>query len=74
MKSFAARVLRNRYLHLGVGVLIIASAGTELLEEIRAWENFDGLDVHHGVALVGAWHVIQAVSEIFGSAIVIEED
>lgn len=73
MKSTFFRIVENRYLHLIVGVLVILSAFDELLEEFQTWSEFDGLETHHGIALVGLWHVVKALSEIYESVVVIEE-
>ncbi|OAN79472.1 hypothetical protein A8B78_12130 [Jannaschia sp. EhC01] len=74
MHAVIKQILHNRYLHLLVGVLIIVSASTEMVEDFRAWEENDGLQPYHGVALVGVWHVIKALAEIYESIVVIEED
>ncbi len=74
MHAVIKQILDNRYLHLLVGVLIIGSTSTEMVEDFRAWEENDGFQPYHGVALVGIWHVIKALAEIYESVVVIEED
>ncbi len=66
-------VAKNPYLHLFLGLIVVTAAVGEIWETIIEDLSEGVLRGHHGVAFIGIWHVLRAISEIIESSDYLKE-
>ncbi len=66
-------VAKSPYLHLFLGLVVATAAAGEIWETVAEDLASGTLRGHHGVAFIGLWPVLRAISEIIEASDYLQE-
>jgi len=67
MFRMAARIAKNPYINLFIGIVLIMSGGSEIIEEIEQITEGFRLRAHHGVFAYGIMSFLKSLADIADS-------
>jgi uncharacterized membrane protein HdeD (DUF308 family) len=68
MFRMAARIARNPYINLFIGLVMLTSGASEIIEEFEQMSEGFRLRAHHGVFAYGMLSFLKALADIAESA------